>query len=846
MPLILFQSALLLLIAVTLLFQSGCSGVTSVAASKNSLASPTSPASPASTAGSPAIATQPASQTVSAGQVATLSVAATGNTPLSYQWQKNGATIPGATGPSYTTAATTASDNGAQFAVVISNGAGTVTSSVAILTVNTPPSITAQPVNQTVMAGQSVTFSVTATGTAPLSYQWQKNGAPISGATSSSYTTPATTNADNGAQFTVRASNSLGATASNAATLTVTPAPVAPSITSQPTSQNVTAGQTATFSVTATGTAPLSYQWQKNGVAISGATSSAYTTPATTSSDNGAQFTVKVSNSIGSTTSSAATLTVAPAPGTPSITTEPTNQSVTAGQTATFAVIATGTAPLSYQWRKNAAAIGGATSPSYTTPATTNADNGAQFVVTISNSVGTATSNAATLTVTPAPVAPSITSQPTSQTVTTGQTATFSVTATGTAPLSYQWQKNGTAISGATSSTYTTAATISSDNGAQFVVTVTNSVGTATSNAVTLTVNMPPAITSQPISQTVTAGQTASFSVTATGTSPLSYQWRKNGANISGATASAYTTPAMTSSDNGAQFTVVISNLAGTVTSSAATITVNAPPLITVQPVSQNVVVGQTATFSITATGTAPLSYQWQKNGAAISGATSSTYTTPATTSSDNGSQFDVTVINSIGSVTSNTITLTVTAPGQLSTGSSTLSFGNVNVGSSSTQSTTVTNSGAANVTISGVAVTGAGVSVNGISTGLVLAPGASATLNVVFAPAGAGSLTGSVVITSNASNSSLSVSLFGTGVAVQHSAALSWIASASVVTGYNVYRAATSGGPYTKLNSSVNTNTSYTDTSVVSGQTYYYVATAIDANNMESVYSNQVQAVIP
>ena len=835
------------MVSVTLLFQSGCSGVTSVAASKNSLASPTSPtspASPASTAGSPSIATQPASQTVSAGQVATFSVAATGTAPLIYQWQKNGANISGATAPSYTTPATIASDNGVQFAVVISNGVGTVTSSVAILTVNTPPSITAQPVNQTVMAGQSVTFSVSATGTAPLSYQWLKNGTPISGATSSSYTTPTTTNADNGAQFTVRVSNSLGATASNAATLTVTPAPVAPSITSQPISQNVTTGQTATFSVTATGTAPLSYQWQKNGAAISGATSSSYTTPVTTNSDNGAQFTVRVSNSVGSTTSSAATLTVAPAPGTPSIATQPANQSVTAGQTATFSVVATGTAPLSYQWQKNGAAISGATSSSYTTPATTNSDNGAQFVVTISNSVGTATSSAATLTVTPAPVAPSITSQPTSQSVTAGQTATFSVAATGTAPLSYQWQKNGVAIGGGTSSAYTTPATTTADNGAQFAVTVTNSIGNVTSNTVTLTVNSPPAITTQPISQTVTAGQTASFSVTATGTAPISYQWRKNGSNISGATTSTYTTPATVSSDNGSQFAVVISNVAGTVTSSAATLTVNTPPLITVQPLNQSVVVGQKATFSVTASGTAPLAYQWQKNGAAISGATSSAYTTPATTNSDNGAQFAVTISNSVGTVTSNTIILTVTAPGQLSSNSLSLSFGNVGVGGSSTQTATLTNTGGSNVTISNVSVTGAGFSANGISSGLILGPTASATLNVILAPASAGSLTGNVVITSNASNSPLPISLAGTGI--QHLAILSWTASTSVVTGYNIYRGTTSGGSYSRLNSSPNTSTTFTDSSVNSGQTYYYVTTSVNSSNVESVFSNQVTAVIP
>ena len=350
-----------------------------------------------------------------------------------------------------------------------------------------------------------------------------------------------------------------------------------PSIATQPTNQTVTIGQTATFMVVAAGTAPLSYQWQENGTAISGATSASYTTAATSSSDNGAKFQVVVSNSAGSVTSNAVTLMVNAAAAAPSITTQPVNQTVTVGQTATFTVVATGTAPLSYQWQKNGTAISGATSASYTTAATTSSDNGAQFVVVVSNSAGSVTSNAATLTVNAGAVAPLITTQPANQTVTVGQMATFTVVATGTAPLSYQWQKNTTAISGATSASYTTPATTSADNSAKFVVVVSNTAGSVTSNAATLTVNSAataPSITTQPASQTVTVGQTATFTVVATGTAPLSYAWRKNGTAISGATAASYTTPATTSSDTGAQFTVTVSNVAGNVTSNPATLTV--------------------------------------------------------------------------------------------------------------------------------------------------------------------------------------------------------------------------------------------------------------------------------
>ena len=516
----------------------------------------------------PSITTSPTNQTVTPGQTATFTVVAAGTAPLSYQWQKNGVNIAGATAASYTTPATTASDNGSTFAVVVSNSVGTVTSPAATLTVSASPvgpSITTSPTNQTVTTGQTATFTVVAAGTAPLSYQWQKNGVNIAGATAASYTTPATTASNNGSTFAVVVSNTVGTT-SAAATLTVSAASVGPSITTSPTNQTVTAGQTATFTVVAAGTAPLSYQWQKNGVNIAGATAASYTTPATTASDNGSTFAVVVSNSVGTLSSAAATLTVSAAPVGPSITTSPTNQTVTAGQTATFTVVAAGTAPLSYQWQKNGANIAGATAASYTTPATTASDSGSTFAVVVSNSVGT-TSAAATLTVSAASVGPSITTSPTNQTVTAGQTATFTVVAAGTAPLSYQWQKNGVNIAGATAASYTTPVTTASDNGSTFAVVVSNTVGTLSSAAATLTVSaapVGPSITTSPTNQTVTAGQTATFTVVAAGTAPLSYQWQKNGVNIAGATAASYTTPATTASDSGSTFAVVVSNTVGT------------------------------------------------------------------------------------------------------------------------------------------------------------------------------------------------------------------------------------------------------------------------------------------
>ena len=261
----------------------------------------------------------------------------------------------------------------------------------------TPPTITAQPQDQTVAAGSTATFTVTASGSAPLSYQWSKSGTAISGATGASYTTPATVSGDTGATFTVLVTNSAGSQTSNPATLTVDSPPL---ITTQPQNQSVTAGAAATFGVVATGTAPLAYQWLKSNVAISGATGSTYTTPVTTSADNNSTFAVTVSNSAGSQTSRAATLTVTAAAVAPTIVTQPQNQTVMVGSMATFSVLASGTAPLSYQWSKNGAAILNATGASYTTPATANGDNGAMFTVTVSNAAGSQVSTAATLIVT--------------------------------------------------------------------------------------------------------------------------------------------------------------------------------------------------------------------------------------------------------------------------------------------------------------------------------------------------------------------------------------------------------------------------------------------------------------
>jgi len=449
--------------------------------------------------------------------------------------------------------------------VVISNSAGTVTSNDAVLTVNPPPVITTQPATQTVVPGAIATFSVTATGAGPLTYQWRKNGTNISGATAATYSTPPTTTIDNNTQFSVMVSNPAGATFSTNATLKVIAPPF---IVGGPNNQTVVVGQLAQFTISVTGGDPLTYQWRRNGVNIPGATAEAYFIQQTTMADNGAIFSVVVTNPTGTATSPNAVLTVT---GPPVITVQPAPVTASPNGLATFSVTATGAAPLNYQWRKNGVNVtgGGGNSFSYTTTVTA-ADNGALFSVVVSNTVGSVTSNNALLTVSSAPV---ITSQPVSITVAQGDPALFSVTATGAPAPTYQWRRNGIAIAGATSPAYSAAST-PSENGAQFSVVVSNSQGSVTSVSATLTVISPPVITVPPAAQTALTGQSATFSVTASGSLPLFYQWRKNGTDIVGATAATYTTPATVSADNGALFAVVVSNQAASVTSGTALLTV--------------------------------------------------------------------------------------------------------------------------------------------------------------------------------------------------------------------------------------------------------------------------------
>jgi beta-galactosidase len=259
--------------------------------------------------------------------------------------------------------------------------------------------------------------------------------------------------------------------------------------------------------------------------------------------------------------------------------------------------------------------------------------------------------------------APRITVAPADQSVIVGQTATFSVTATGTEPLNYQWARNSAVITGATSRLFSVAPTSISENGDIFTVTVGNSIGTAVSDPALLLVNQAPAIVAQPVDQSVSEGQVATFQVAVSGSMPLTFRWMRDGVEIAGASGDTLIISNTSAADDGDVFSVIVSNAVGSATSGPAVLTVNQAPAIVVQPNDQTVREGGSASFAVLVAGTSPINFQWQRDGIDIAGATAESYATGPVQLADDGSSFSVTATNIAGSTTSNAATLRVAPP---------------------------------------------------------------------------------------------------------------------------------------------------------------------------------------
>jgi hypothetical protein len=523
----------------------------------------------------PVIAIQPADQEAGQGATATFNVLAVG-AGLEYQWLLNNADISSATNSAYTVTNAQSADVG-NYSVIVANPYGSVTSQVATLTVIGPSSASSLIDVAFTSATLTSKTGYAATGLGPDDFwnTYDINNASLINLEFQNGTL-------SGAGLAAHATGTYGVFANGASD------PMYGVYWDTPNGMFIT--------VTVTNLIGGNYDFylyghgnvdDQNGVYKLTAGSQSYGTEATTNGagwlsavwQEGVQYveftnvavaagqTVTITAEPGSYGNSVLSgLQIAQAIPIPAIGTQPLNQEVNPGSSATFSVGTGGAAPLAYQWLFDNAEITGATNSSYSV---TNAQrvNDGQYSVVVTNAYGSVTSQAATLTV----INIAITTQPASQLVYQGASAPFSVVADTTAPLAYQWLFNNSEITGATNSSYSVASAQPADAG-NYSVILTNLYGSLTSQVATLTVTNISILT-QPVSQSVIQGANAAFSIVANAGTSLAYQWLYNNADISDATNSSYTVANAQPADSGSYF-VVLTNLYGGVTSQVATLTV--------------------------------------------------------------------------------------------------------------------------------------------------------------------------------------------------------------------------------------------------------------------------------
>lgn len=402
----------------------------------------------------------------------------------------------------------------------------------------------------------------------------------------------------------------------------------------------------------------LSYLWDfGDGTAANGVNpNKTYLTPG--------QYNVQLIVNDGTSNSEPSSTIVNVVAAAPFISQQPLNAIIQDSGSATFSVQALGNVPMQYQWRLNGAPIPGAVNASYTTPPITMpADTPSytiEYDVVVSNDAGQLVSNVAILTVNANP--PVIVNSPQTQTVRDQQQLNLSVTAQGSATLQYQWRKDGVPISGANTSNYVIPQVSYGASEGYYDVVVTNMVGTATSSGAQVTIQpQSVVITQPPVPLVIDEGEPALFTVAVEGSEPITYQWQFNNVDIPGATGAQYEIASAAMSDSG-NYRVVVTNPAGSVNGPATPLTVNKlPPEIVSQPVPINVVDGSSASFSVVAQDSEPLSYQWRRDGVDIPNENASTLMLASVSIADHNSYYSVEVSNSATSVLSNAVPLGVT-----------------------------------------------------------------------------------------------------------------------------------------------------------------------------------------
>lgn len=583
----------------------------------------------------PVITSSPTSLGVLAGAKVSFSVSATSSVPPSYQWQKDGKNLPGQTSSTLTITNAQPVNEGT-YVCLVSNLAGSSPSDPATLSIFTKPAITHPPVAITRSAGSAtpLSFSVTATGTQPLHYQWQHGTTDMPGKTDATLSIDNPQWADAGSYRCV-VTNDYGSTASTAAVATILSPPFI--VTPPPAAQDVPKGGTGSVSLSAVGSPVLTYQWYHDTTKLVGAVAAKLTLSAITDASAGPYHCV-VTNKYGSVTSSDCVVAVRIPPA---VTLQPVSQTVHEGNGFQLSVAATGSDTLTYRWQRDGVNVG--TGPVYTVGAATWADHGV-YRCLVSNTVGTATSKNATVTL---QAAPSIVVPPQNAKVAIGAKATLKVVAVGSPTLKYQWRKGGMNIPGAVASSLT----IVGATDTSYDVVVSNPYNTAgvPSTPALITAVAPVKITLPPQAKSVAAGGAVDLSVVASGGGTVTYQWKKNNIAISGQTAPTLHLDPVAATD-GALYSVTVTNDVGFVTSTAVRLTVLAAPKIVKKPLAASVKAHAPIVLTALATGSGDLAYHWQKDKADIIGITGPTLTIASAQSADAGS-YRAVVSNAAGTV---------------------------------------------------------------------------------------------------------------------------------------------------------------------------------------------------
>jgi hypothetical protein len=642
-------------------------------------------------------------------------------------------------------------------------------------------SLTVSPAAASLQAGQQTQFTATVSGTTNTAVTWRASGGTVTSAGQYTAPSPAGT-------YTVTATSAADSSKSASAVVTVSQ-PIQVSISVSPTTTSLQTGGQQQFSAAVSGTTNTAVTWKASGGTVTNG--GLYTAPSLAGT-----YTVTATSAADSSKSASAVVTVSQ-PIQVSISVSPTTTSLQTGGQQQFSAAVSGTTNTAVTWKASGGTVtnGGLyTAPSlagtYTVTATSAADSSksASAVVTVSQ-----------------PIQVSISVSPTTTSLQTGGQQQFSAAVSGTTNTAVTWKASGGTV---TNGGLYTAPSLAGT----YTVTATSAADSSKSASAVVTVSQPiqVSISVSPTTTSLQTGGQQQFSAAVSGTTNTAVTWKASGGTVTNG--GLYTAPSLAGT-----YTVTATSAADSSKSASAVVTVSQPiqVSISVSPTTTSLQTGGQQQFSAYVSGTSNTAVTWSASGGTVT--TNGLYGAPSAAGT-----YTVTAVSAADSTKSASAIVSVSAPQPISVS---ISPTTVAMPQKWQQQFSAAVSGSSNTGVTWAVVKGTGT----ISqSGLYTAPQAAET-DVVTATSQA----------DNTKSASATIT-----VAAPHKVTLTWAASSTSGVSYNVYRGTTSGGPYALLASGV-ASTSYTDTNVQSGTTYYYVTTAVDSAG-QSVYSNEVQVVIP